>query len=322
MAWTPRFADDRTGDVLGSDLGKGVAPRTGPGAKKAGVLALTQRKAPGPRTSRIESLDVTVIMQKRRSIAAGRRSDRLATPEVGSPPAGERSAIRRPTHDVVGALYAEHQYVARLLGVLEDQISAASRDKPIDRRASLAAMSYMTQYPDAYHHPREDAMFARLAKRDSSLVKRIAEVKRAHRTIGSAGKQLLADLQRLEDGTRIDEGNVVSRMNDYANALREHMTIEERDLFPRAREVLDDRDLEEIDRAFARVIDPIFEAAVKDAYAAYSPLIRYLVDQPAVRQALDVLDTFYRSAETLGETLFGRGADKAVRKGGPERVSR
>jgi hypothetical protein len=99
------------------------------------------------------------------------------------------------------------------------------------------------------------------------------------------------------------------------------MSIEERDLFQRAREVLDERDLEEIDRAFARVVDPIFEAAVQDAYATYSPLIRYLVEQPVVRQALGALDTLYHSAETLGETLFGRAAEKAARKEEPKRTS-
>lgn len=228
---------------------------------------------------------------------------------------------RHSTHDVVGALYVEHQYVARLLEVLEHQISAASGGKPLERQASIAVMSYMTQCPDAYHHPREDAMFARLAKRDSRLVDRIAEIKRAHRTIGSAGKQLLAALQRLEDGTRVDQGKVVARMKKYVTTMREHMSIEERDLFQRAREVLDERDLEEIDRAFARVTDPIFEAAVRDAYAAYSPLVRYLVEQPVVRQALGALDTFYQSAETLGETLFGRAADKAARKEGAKRPS-
>ena len=181
------------------------------------------------------------------------------------------------------------------------------------REASIAVMSYMTEYPDAYHHPREDAMFARLAKRDSSLVARIAEIKRAHRTIGSAGKKLLAALQRLEGNPRVDEGGVISRMNDYVKALREHMSIEERDLFQRAREVLDEQDLEEIDHAFARVIDPLFEAAVEDAFAAYSPLVRYLVEQPVVRGALGALDTMYRSAETLGEILFGRPAEKSAR---------
>jgi hemerythrin-like domain-containing protein len=260
-------------------------------------------------------------MQKRRSTAAARIPDQPVTPRPGPPRAAKRSVKLRPAHDVVGALYVEHQYVARLLEILEHQISAAARAEPLDRQASIAVMSYMTEYPDAYHHPREDAMFARLAERDSGLVAQIAEIKRAHRTIGSAGKKLLAALLRLEANSRVDEGRVISRMNDYVKALREHMSIEERDLFQRAREVLDERDLEEIDRAFVRVIDPIFEAAVQDAYAAYSPLIRYLVEQPIIRRALGALDTFYQSAETLGETLFGRAPEKAARKEGAKRVA-
>ena len=147
-------------------------------------------------------------------------------------------------------------------------------------------------------------MFVRLAKRDPRLVKRIAEVKRAHRTIGSAGKQLLAALERLSQDRR-DDDEVTSRIGDYVSAMREHMAIEERDLFPRARQVLDDHDLAEADRAFTRVVDPIFEASVRDAYAAYSPVVRYLAEQPAVQQAVGILDKFYESALTLGETLFG-----------------
>ena len=263
-------------------------------------------------------------MQKRRSTAAARIPNQPVTQRPGPPRPAKRSATLHPTHDVVGALYVEHQYVARLLEVREgvgDEVGGGGGAEPLDGQASSAVMSYMTEYPDAYHHPREDAMFARLAERDSSLVAQIAEIKRAHRTIGSAGKKLFAALQRLEDNSRVDQGRVISRMNDYVKALREHMSIEERDLFQRAREVLDERDLEEIDRAFARVIDPLFEAAVQNACAAYSPLIRYLVEQPVVRRALGALDTFYQSAETLGETLFGRAAEKAARKEGAKRVS-
>src|SRR5215212_12158027 len=133
----------------------------------------------------------------------------------------------------------------------------------------------MPQHPDAYHHPREDAMFVRLAKRDPHLVKRIAELQRAHRTIGSAGRQLLAALERLPQDSRAND-SVTARIRDYVSAMREHMAIEERDLFPRAREVLDADDLAEVDRAFTRVVDPIFEASVRDAYAAYNPVVRYL----------------------------------------------
>jgi Uncharacterized conserved protein len=186
-----------------------------------------------------------------------------------------------------------------------------SRGRPLDLEALVGAMTYMTQHSDAYHHPREDAMFARLAKRDPHLVKRIAEIKRAHRTIGSAGKQLLAALQRVSQSSRVDEAGVGSRIGDYVSAMREHMATEERDLFPRASQLLDDQDLAEIDRAFSRVTDPIFEATLRDAYAAYSPVVRYFVEQPAFRQAVDVLDKFFGSASTLEEFLFGGGTERA-----------
>jgi len=258
-------------------------------------------------------------MREKKPTAAGRSAAKAALierpPAKRSPKrsAAKRSAAKRlPPHDVVGALYAEHRYVARLLAVLDAQLEAASRGQPIDRRAALGVMQYMTRVPDRYHHPREDAMFDRLVKRDPGSAKRIAQIQRAHRTIGVAGKRLLVALERLEQGSQGDPAAVVSRIGDYAAAMREHMAIEERDLFPRARAVLEDSDLEAIDRAFARVTDPFFEAELRDAYAAYSPLLRYLVEQPAVRRALEALEAFYSSAGTLGEALFGAGEPGAT----------
>lgn len=246
-------------------------------------------------------------MRAKKSTAVGRSAKKaplIDTPSAKRSP--KRSAANRlPPHDVVGALYAEHGYVARLLEVLEAQVDAVARGKPLDLRAALGVMEYMTHNPDRYHHPREDAMFAQLAKHDPGSAKRIAQIQRAHRTIGAAGKRLLGALERLERSPDGDRAGVVSRIADYAATMREHMAIEESELFPRARAVLDDSDLEKIDRAFARVTDPFFEAELRDAYAAYSPVVRYLVDQPAVRRAFEVLEAFYASAGTLEEVLFG-----------------
>jgi hemerythrin-like domain-containing protein len=257
-------------------------------------------------------------MQKKRSTPA-RSSAKAATPAAKRTQAakGPAQGLRGP--DVVSALYAEHRYAARLLELLDEQRRALSRGRPIDLEASLGAMTYMTQHIDAYHHPREDAMFARLAKRDPSRVTRIAEMERAHRTIGSAGRQLLAALQRLQEGSGADKADVASRMGDYVGAMREHMAIEERDLFLRARQVLDHEDLAKIDRAFRRVTDPIFEASVRDALTAYPPVVRYFVEQPALRQALGVIDALYESASRLGDVLFGGLAGGAPSAGKPSR---
>ena len=220
-------------------------------------------------------------------------------------PSGNVQAKGLRGNRVIDALYVEHRYAARLLDLLEEQRATLLRGQPIDREAALGAMTYLTQHSDAYHHPREDAMFARLAKRDPRLATRIAGIERAHRTIGSAGRDLLAALRGLHEDGRADEAGVASRMGDYIGALREHMAIEERELFARAGRLLNDEDLLEIDRAFRRVTDPLFEASVRDAYATYPPLVRHLAEKPALRQALGLLDAVYESVLTLGGILFG-----------------
>jgi hypothetical protein len=114
----------------------------------------------------------------------------------------------------------------------------------------------------------------------------------------------------------------VSRIADYVGAMREHMAIEERDLFPRARQLLDDKDLEAIDREFQRVTDPVFEASVRDAYAAYPAVVRMIAEQPAVGQVLDLLDSFYESAFTLGDVLLRGATARTPTAGEPARGRR
>src|SRR3974390_829018 len=114
-------------------------------------------------------------MQKKRSTAV-RSSAQAPTPAPKRGPAAKRPAKGLQEHDVLGALCAEHRYAARLLDLLDEQRGALSRGEPLDVEGAVAAMAYMTEHNDAYHHPREDAMFARLQKRDPHLMPRIAEV--------------------------------------------------------------------------------------------------------------------------------------------------
>jgi hemerythrin-like domain-containing protein len=225
---------------------------------------------------------------------------------------------KKPSHDVVAALIVEHRHMARLLDALDQQLSAASRGGRIDREAVRSVMHYLTEHPDAYHHPREDAMFARLERRDPGLRKRIVAIQRAHRTLAAAGKKLLAAAER-EPGHAGNESDLAARIGAYASAQREHMAIEERDLFPRARQLLDGDDLAAIDRDFRRVTDPIFEASVRDAYAAYPAVVRMLVEQPAFRQALDLVESGYEAAAAFGELLLSAPAAPTPAPRGPAR---
>lgn len=242
---------------------------------------------------------------REKSSTTPRSSERGRTLRKQDRTAGERALNRASAHDVVSALQAEHRYAARLLDVLEESVATVSDSQPLDRDALRAGMTYMTQHLDGYHHRREDALFAQLVRRDPHLAKSITKVKREHRSIGAAGEELLAALEQSSRSSRRNEAGVISGVNDYVKAMRAHMALEEGEIFPRARQLLDEHEFAEIDQAFTRVIDPIFEASMRDAYSTYSPVIRYLVERSATQQALGALDSLLDSALTLGETLFG-----------------
>ena len=50
-------------------------------------------------------------------------------------------------------------------------------------------MRYMTQYPDRFHHPREDLIFTQLLKRDPGVRDDIEDLLEEHISIRLAGQE-------------------------------------------------------------------------------------------------------------------------------------
>ena len=55
---------------------------------------------------------------------------------------------------------AEHRHFARLLDLLEQQVVAFHADDGPNYELMLDVISYLQDYADQYHHPREDEAFA------------------------------------------------------------------------------------------------------------------------------------------------------------------
>ena len=68
--------------------------------------------------------------------------------------------------DTIAALDRDHANVARLLELLESEILAIEVGKTPDYPLLQDIMRYMTQYPDRFHHPKEDLIFVQLLKRE------------------------------------------------------------------------------------------------------------------------------------------------------------
>ena len=174
---------------------------------------------------------------------------------------------------VIEALERDHVNIARLLELLESEILAIGVGKTPDYPLLQDIMCYMTQYPDRFHHPKEDLVFAQILKREPGAHADVDALLQEHISIGLAGQNFdrmlrtsKIDSVDLRDGLRI-AGSA------YIRALREHMRKEEKKLFELAKAVFTNEDWQAIDEAIDAIEDPLFGTVIAKGYERLYGLI-------------------------------------------------
>ena len=178
--------------------------------------------------------------------------------------------------DVLAALNRDHANVAKLLDLLESEILAIEVGKTPDYPLLQDIMRYMTSYPDRFHHPKEDLIFAQLLKREPGARADIKAVSEEHISIGLAGRHF----DKLLRAPGVDSVEVREQLGAsgiaYIRALREHMLREERKLFALAKVIFTEREWQAIDEEADSIEDPLFGPLIADEYQR---LYRLIVDR-------------------------------------------
>ena len=174
---------------------------------------------------------------------------------------------------VIAALERDHANIAKLLEILESEILAIEVGKTPDYPLLQDIMRYMTQYPDRFHHPKEDLIFAQLLKREPGVRDDVEDLLEEHISIALAGQEF----DRLLHTSAVDSVEVREQLGAsgfaYIRALREHMLKEERKLFALAKVIFTKEDWQVIDEEVDAFEDPLFGAMIADEYQRLYRLI-------------------------------------------------
>ena len=164
--------------------------------------------------------------------------------------------------------HTEHVNFAKLLDCLEAQLDLFHDGGTPHYELMLDIMFYMTHYPDALHHPKEDLALERMRARDPGVGAIADELDIQHEDLHHMGAELVLRLSNIvNDGiTPRDELEIPAR--DYIATFREHMIFEERRVLPMAARLLGDSDWAAIDSALRHVEDPLFGSNPEARYAA------------------------------------------------------
>lgn len=165
------------------------------------------------------------------------------------------------------AIADEHKFALRLLVLLEEQADMLESGAKVDRECVRDVFHYMTNYPDRYHHPKEDLIFDRMQDADPDTAAVIERLRHGHKQIDELGKTLYNQVMTFGStpGKR-QRSRFLRDARSYISGLREHMALEESKVFMPAMELLSARDWKAIDEQIRPVIDPVFGAEKKSEY--------------------------------------------------------
>jgi hemerythrin-like domain-containing protein len=163
--------------------------------------------------------------------------------------------------DPIQLWHAEHVNFTRLLDLLDQEMTAFHDGGTPDYALMLDIVSYLREMPDRFHHPREDAAVACLLRHDPSMELRINRLLQEHRVIAAAGDELAERLNQVLDGGMVARQWVESAAAIYLTYYRHHLSTEERDVLPRAAQLLTRPDWQHVATAVPPGSDPVFGPA-------------------------------------------------------------
>jgi len=169
--------------------------------------------------------------------------------------------------NVLAELRQDHKNMSLMLDLLELESNRLFDGYDTDFELLHDIMHYMTVYPDAVHHPKEDRIYAELKTVRPDLSIGFDRITVDHRHIAELSFKLRNEIESVISGGVIRKKSVVADTLRYVNTLRGHIQWEELDLFRRIEGMIaEGHELIE-SSTFLQTTDPVFGPEVEEKFS-------------------------------------------------------
>jgi len=165
-----------------------------------------------------------------------------------------------------------------LLNLLEREANLIYDNEEPDYELIQDVMRYMTLYPDAVHHPKEDRLYAELKAARPDLSAGFDRITLDHRGIAELGTRLRDELESINSGAVVRRKTIVADALRYVNTMRNHMQWEELDLFRRCEEMAGSGHDLIVDALLIDKGDPLFGEKIQGQFDRLLETIRKSID--------------------------------------------
>jgi len=163
---------------------------------------------------------------------------------------------------------SEHKNLGAVLYSMEHLVAEIDDGKHPEFKVFHGLFTYIDRFLDRHHHPKENLyLFPRVLERAPDTEALIRELGQQH----SQGEVLFVEMLKALSAYEFSGVSEFPHFRDtllkYTAFERHHAKLEESEILPRAREVLEASDWEEIDAAFGENRDPMFGDKWNDEFS-------------------------------------------------------
>ncbi|MDZ7781731.1 MAG: hemerythrin domain-containing protein [Halioglobus sp.] len=164
-------------------------------------------------------------------------------------------------HEMMERLYHDHRNLSRLFDMLEEQVARYDRDSTLepDLLLILDIVSYLNDYPRAYHHPLEEAAIAQINDQEPKKPDINRLISEQHHDLEKATERLSGLFTQVANDYPVPIEEIREALNSYLAQSREHLQAEEDRLFPIMEQVLGDEEWRNITSRLPEHGDPLLD---------------------------------------------------------------
>ena len=134
----------------------------------------------------------------------------------------------------IAAWHAEHVCFRHLLYLLQREVDVFHTGERPNYELMYDIVSYLRDYGDLFHHPREDVAFARLVKHCPDMKLALARLEQEHRVTAQAGETLQRQIEAILGGAMVKRAEVEIAAATYLVYYGNHIAREDEDVLTRA----------------------------------------------------------------------------------------
>lgn len=161
------------------------------------------------------------------------------------------------TATVVHLIGEEHRTIARLLDLIDREVAVFTAGEAPDLDLLASILRYTREFPDRFHHPKEDLIFRTLKERNPAATATVDGMLKEHEEVGRYSEEFATLIERLIEDAEMPRSLFETTARAYLAFQRKHMETENHTVLPLALAHLTEADWAAIDRQVERFEDPL-----------------------------------------------------------------